>query len=107
MTGHVDRVHYLELVLDHDRRRVTRAPGQFVDLGGNFRLWQVLVALAKRYDAYYSTSDLISAVWEGYPAEEGTVWGAMTDLRKMLRPLDLTVKHFWKLGYRLEDLRVR
>ena len=105
MTGNFDRVPELELLLDHDRRRATRGTRPFVEFGGNTRLWQLLAALARRYDAYYRTYDLIDAVWKEYRAEPGTLFGAISDLRKMLRALDLTVKHYRNLGYRLKDLR--
>lgn len=97
----------LELVLDHDRHRVTRGTRPFVDLGGNCRLWQVLTELCKRYDRCCSASYLRAAVWEGCFIEEGTLWGTVGDLRRRLRPLELTIKHFKGLGYRLEDFRPR
>jgi DNA-binding response OmpR family regulator len=104
MTGNIDRVPALGLVLEHDRRRATRESGHSTELGGNGRLWDLLEALARRHDAYYPTNDLIRAVWVGYSVEAGTLWGAVSDLRKALLPLGLTIRHVKGLGYRLEDL---
>jgi DNA-binding response OmpR family regulator len=93
----------LNLVLDHGRHRVTRGALPPVDLGGNCRLWQVLTELCKRYDSYCSASDLRTEVWEGYLIEEGTLWGAISALRRRLRSLDLTIEYVKGLGYRLKD----
>jgi DNA-binding winged helix-turn-helix (wHTH) protein len=43
-------------------------------------------------------------VWDGYLIEQGTMWGAMSELREILRDIDLTVKHVKGIGYRLENL---
>ena len=95
----------MDLVLDHDRHRSTRRSGPSVEFGGNVRLWQLLVSLARRFDEYYRAYDLISDVWEGYLVERGTLWGAIHELRERWRLLDFNIKHVKGLGYRLQDLR--
>jgi DNA-binding response OmpR family regulator len=108
MTEHLDRVPALGLVLNHDRHRATREPGSCIDLGGHVRLWRLLTQLGRRYDSYYCKEDLIKAVWEDLACdsiEEGTLYWAISDLRRRLRPLELSIKHTRGLGYRLEDLR--
>jgi DNA-binding response OmpR family regulator len=107
MTEHLDRLPALDLVLDHDRHRATRGAGLFVELGGHVRLWQLLTALARRYDRYYRTYDLIDAAWEGYRAQEGTLWWAVSELRTLLRPLGLGIRFTRGIGYRLQDIRGR
>ena len=105
MPKYLEHVHDFELVLDHDRHRATRGSGPSVDFGGKVCLWKLLTALARRYDAYFRANDLISDVWGGYLVERETLWSAIHDLRKILRPLDLNIKHEKGLGYRLQDLR--
>jgi DNA-binding response OmpR family regulator len=107
MTGKIERVPALDLVLDHGRRRVTRGNGPYVELGGQCQLWEILEELCRRYDGYCPIRDLRTAVWGDYPADESTVWSAVSDLRKRLRPLDVTIRHVKGLGYRLEDARCR
>jgi DNA-binding response OmpR family regulator len=107
MRDQIDRIPALGLVLDHGRHRGSREPGQAVELGGSVRLWELLVALGKRHDRYFRTYDLISEVWGDYPAAESTLWAAVSELRKMLGPLQVTIKHRKGIGYRLEDLRTR
>ena len=104
MTSKLECVPALDLVLDHGRHRVTRGTRPPVDLGGNCRLWQVLTELCRRYDDYYPARDLRAAVWDDCYVEYETLWAAVSELRKRLRPLGLTVKHVKGLGYRLEDL---
>lgn len=105
MHNDVFRVSGLGLVLDHSRHQVTRQGCSPVDLGGNCRLWAILTELCKRHNAYLLKKDLISAVWGyGVIPEEVTVYAAMSELRRRLRPLGLTIKHTKGLGYRLEDL---
>jgi DNA-binding winged helix-turn-helix (wHTH) protein len=106
MTENLEHVPALGLVLEHHRHRVTRENGSFVELGGNCKLWKLLAALCKRCDHYCPARDLRAEVWEGYLIEEGTLWGAVSDLRKRLRPLGIAIKHVKGLGYRLEDLRI-
>jgi DNA-binding winged helix-turn-helix (wHTH) protein len=110
MTDHLKSVPTLGLVLNHDRHRATRDPGSFIDLGGHVRLWKLLVALSSRYESYYRKNDLIAAVWDedrlAYGGiEEGTLYWAISNLRRRLRPLELTIKYVKGVGYRLEDLR--
>jgi DNA-binding response OmpR family regulator len=112
MAEQLFRVPALDLALDHGRRRVTRGAGLFVDLGGQCRLWKILAELSKRFDAFYPKNDLIAAVWDEdglayYGIEDNTVYAAVSDLRRMLHPLGLHIKHVKGLGYRLEDLRGR
>lgn len=105
MDNNVYRLSSLGLVLDHSRQQVTRQGRPQVDLGGNCRLWELLTALCKRFDSYYPITDLMSEVWgRNCLVEEGTVYGAVSDLRTRLRPLGLTIKHKKRIGYRLAEL---
>jgi len=105
MAAYLQKVPALDLVLDHGRHQVTRASLTTNSFRGKCRLWQILTELCKRYDDYYPVRDLRVAVWEDYPAEEGTVWGAVCEVRRKLLPLELTIVHEKGIGYRLEDLR--
>jgi DNA-binding response OmpR family regulator len=105
MSERVDGIPALGVTLDHGRHRVCRGAGSFVDLGGQCRLWQVLTVLCRRYDSYLSKGDLRRQVWDDYPAEDLTLWGAVCELRSRLRPLGLTIRHAKGLGYRLEDVQ--
>ncbi|MCI0685574.1 MAG: winged helix-turn-helix domain-containing protein [Gemmataceae bacterium] len=94
----------LGLQLDPTRHRATRDGKPCADLGGNCRLWRILVMLAERHGSYVPKRDLIGAVWDDLGAvsiEDGTLWSAISKLRRFLMPLDLTVRHTKGLGYRL------
>ena len=97
-------VHDLDLSLDDGKHVAIRGHRPPVNFGGRCVLWKILMELSKRYDNYCPATDLRSAVWGTYPTEEGTVWGAMSDLRSLLKPLGLTIKAVKGLGYRLEEL---
>jgi DNA-binding response OmpR family regulator len=98
----------LGITLDRTRQEVTRGNRPPVSLGGNCKQWAILTELWKRYDNYYLLNDLRATVWadEGYLPEDSTVWALVSELRKRLRPLRLTIKHTKGLGYRLEHLPV-
>lgn len=99
---------YLGLVLDPTRHTAYRQGYPPLKLAGNVRLWQLLETLYGRQDAYHRKNDLAHDVWG--PAEidpeESTIWSAISDLRKYLKQLGLTIKHTKGIGYRLEELRV-
>src|SRR4051794_31998306 len=107
MAGNLDRVPALALVLDYNRHRVTRGDGPFVELGRNVWRWKLFVALCRRYEGYYRPSNLIADALAPCSAEIGTLYRVICDLRKRLRPLEITIKHRKDSGVRLEDMRVR
>jgi DNA-binding response OmpR family regulator len=109
MSGKPSGVPALGLDLDHDRHLVIRGTRPPVNIGGRLRPWKLLVALCGRHDAYYPKDDLIAAVWDEDPLayhgiEDVTLYWTVGELRRMLHPLDLTIRHVYSLGYRLEDL---
>lgn len=97
------RIAALGLELDAARHRVTRDNRPPVDFGGNCRLWDILAALAKRFDLHLAKRDLIVAVWKDeLIPEESTVYAAISELRRCLRPLGIAVTFTKRLGYKLE-----
>jgi DNA-binding response OmpR family regulator len=103
MSEQIYRVAGLDLDLDHSRHRATRRNRPPVDFGGNCRQWAILSALAKRFDLHLAKRDLIAAVWDqdDVMPEEVTVWAAISDLRRRLRPLGMTIMFTKGLGYKL------
>jgi hypothetical protein len=77
---------------------------QVVKFKGNQRLWDLLVVFLRESPrGPCRLNDLIHEVWKDTNPEDGTVQGAISDLRKRLRALGITVKHEKGLGYRLQD----
>jgi DNA-binding winged helix-turn-helix (wHTH) protein len=109
MSGNIDSVPALDLILDHSRHRVTRG-SRHADFGGNCRRWAVLTELAKRAGGYCPKDDLITAVWgRSDPAfegiDDGTVYTTVFAVRRALHDLGITISHTKGLGYRLREIR--
>jgi hypothetical protein len=99
---------FLGLDLDQDRPEVRRKGYRdVVKFGGNKRLWNLFMRLYLRADASSSEDDLRRTVWQDKAEVEiGTIEGAVSDLRRLIRPLGLCIPQAKKAGgYRLEDKR--
>jgi DNA-binding winged helix-turn-helix (wHTH) protein len=95
-----------DLALNENRQVVFRGD-RSADFRGFCTGWGVLRALVQRHPDYYRTSDLGHEVWnplgkDSDPAEL-TVYRTLTEVRKLLRPIGLTVANRKKIGYRLEE----
>jgi hypothetical protein len=102
--GKPDKKTYLDLVFDDGAHRVVRK-GAAAEFGGNVVLWELARALFKRGEGYYRLNDLRNDVWERYgltpSPEDATVYAAVNDVRKLLKPLGVGVKHTKGVGYSL------
>ncbi|MFO0954421.1 MAG: hypothetical protein U0835_25330 [Isosphaeraceae bacterium] len=100
---------YLGLVLDCGNRRVTRPgrPVEVVEFRGRKLLWELFRQLHEAGDDYLAM-ELVYAVWTGHGVaerpEKRTVEDSISDLRKLLQPLGVTVRNSRGVGYMLCDL---
>jgi hypothetical protein len=96
-----------DLIIDENRRTVKRGKWT-TEFNSRHLPWCIFLRLARRYDAYYKTSDLTTHAWEDandcYCNDEHNLHVHIGTVRKLLRAVRLTVKHKKQLGYRLEKL---
>ena len=105
-----DRPGYLGLILDRERRWVSRSGlgSAKVDLAKRAVLWGLLVQLLKSGEAYCPRA-LLQNLWETFGGagkpEPGTVDDAVNELKKILEnPLRVTIKVSRRIGWGLEGL---
>jgi hypothetical protein len=100
------RKYAFDLAIDENSRTVWRG-NRTANFGGNEKPWLVLVALLRRYPAFYAIEDLGPEIWNptdrDTDPEEHTVHRTVSDLRKHLAPIGIGVKHTRGVGYRLEE----
>jgi hypothetical protein len=103
------RVGYLGLLFDDARRRVGRA-GFTETIELSQLLWGILKALSKSGDTPVAVERL-KAVWEAdgiaRNPSDGTVVDAISELRKRITTLRLTIQSKRKLGYTLCEIANR
>jgi hypothetical protein len=92
------------LLLDTSRHAVTRGD-HTACFEGSFKPWMVLLALAKKHPAYFSTNDLIREVWgeSAESIEDHTLRVTVAKTRKLIRNLHVTIGNTRGLGYRIEE----
>jgi hypothetical protein len=102
VTGH------LGVIVDEERRVLRRAGRcEVADLSRTRLQWHLALALVRRGDRCCSLGHL-REVWSAHGKEDDpqkkTIEDAVSRLRKLIRPLGLTVVHKMDLGYGLEEL---
>ena len=95
---------FLGILIDEERRLVVRGTAQ-AEFGGYDIPWRMFLAMYRSTTAYVSSKDLIGAGWpdpEGFMAIDTHVQDKISELRKILDPISLTVANKRNVGYRLE-----
>jgi hypothetical protein len=80
-------------------RKVRRGDTE-ADFGSNKPAWQALVKLARNYPRRTSAE----ALWEDGTTELGSVYTAVSTLRRLLAPLGVDIPHPGRRGYVLAEL---
>jgi hypothetical protein len=97
------RIHgFLDLELDRRNGRVGRR-GKSEMLASNSTRWPVLIKLAKNHEGVTGTRNVVKLLEGSVPkaVSDGAASQAVSELRKVLRPLGVRIKTEKRLGWRL------
>jgi hypothetical protein len=96
----------LGIMLDHNLHTAIRER-ETADFVGKPTAWTVFVALCSRHPQYYATADLRRDAWgdrQKMVAAPNLVSTQIVAIKKLVRPLGVTVVHKRGQGYRLEPM---
>jgi hypothetical protein len=97
---------FLGIMLDEGRRDARRVGYPTLVLKGKPILWKLLRVLEDGGSYWRSKSDLRNAVWEplNKEADDNAIEKAVSNLKRLLRDLGITIESERLRGYRLAPL---
>jgi DNA-binding winged helix-turn-helix (wHTH) protein len=91
------------VVLDPREWRATRDTA-VANFAGKENPWKIFQLLCRIYPSITPKADLLNSVWGEGEGSEESLFAHLTSVRKIIKPLGLTVKNTRKVGYRLAEL---